>query len=115
MNTVEILKNCYKILNEKKSEDIVIMNLSEINSFFDYFIVTTGNSHIHCKSLARDLRNYLLSIGLNEGSKPDYDSGWVILDFNDIIIHIFTEELREYYQLEKLWADSKLVEFEDVR
>ena len=110
----EILGDCVTLLTDKKALDTLTMDLSSVNSYFEYFIITTGSSNIHCKSLARDLRKFFHDKGLKEGMKPDMSSGWIILDFNGIIAHVFTEELREYYQLEKLWADAERIEFEEV-
>jgi ribosome-associated protein len=109
--TEDILKKCSSILDEKKAEDTVVLDLSEINSYFDYFIITTGNSQVHCKSLARDLEKSLSEEGLKEGMKPDFSSGWIVLDYSNIIVHVFTEDMRQYYQLEKLWGDARSVIF----
>lgn len=111
---MEILGESYAVLEDKKALETVVMDLSRVNSYFEYFIIATGSSLVHCKSLARDLRKSLNARGLKEGMKPDMNSGWIILDFNGIIVHVFTEELREYYQLEKLWADAERIEFEEV-
>ncbi len=111
---VAILGECYGLLDEKKADETVVMDLSAVNSYFDYFVVTSGSSQIHCRSMARDLRKFFDSKGLKEGTRPDLSSGWIILDYSPVIVHIFTEELREYYQLEKLWADAARIEFEQV-
>lgn len=106
----EILGEGCSLLDEKKAIDTLAMDLSRVNSYFEYFIITTGSSNIHCKSLARDLRKFFYEKGVKEGMKPDLNSGWIILDFEGIIVHVFTEEMREYYQLEKLWADADRIE-----
>lgn len=108
---VEIIRECARLLEEKKGADIVIMDLREVNSYLDYFLIVTGNSRIHCRSMARDLERLAHSRGLGGRVKPDYESGWIILDFSELIVHIFTREMREYYQLEKLWGDATLLTF----
>jgi len=105
-DTNELLRSCVAALEEKKSERTVTLNLSEISSCFDYFIITTGSSSIHCRSLAKDVMRRMSELGRTARSKPDLDSSWIILDYDDIIVHIFTEDMRSYYQLEKLWGDA---------
>lgn len=108
---VEISRQCARILDEKKARDTVIMDLRKVNSYLDYFIVTTGNSRIHCRALAKELENFIRGQGMRERCRPEFDSGWIILDFSEIIVHIFTEEMREYYQLEKLWGDARRISY----
>ena len=107
----EIAENCARFLNNKKAFKTNFVDMRETNNYINCFLITTANSFIHCKAIAKDLRKYLLSSGLKERSKSDLDSGWIILDFDEIIVHIFTEQLREYYQLEKLWADARITEY----
>ncbi|MDR3237540.1 MAG: ribosome silencing factor [Spirochaetia bacterium] len=102
----ELLRGCAGILAGKKAERTVALNLAEVNSYFDYFIIATGSSSIHCKSLARDISKYMSAHGRKTRSKPDTNSSWIILDYDDIVLHIFTEDARDYYQLEKLWGDA---------
>lgn len=97
---------CIELLDQKKAESPVLMDLRKVNSYLDFFIIATGNSHIHCRSLAKDIEKKLHEAGLKQFGKPDYNSEWIILDFGSLIIHIFTEDTRNYYQLEKLWGDS---------
>lgn len=108
---VDVFRECARVLEEKKGADIVVMDLRDVNSYLDYFIITTGNSRIHCRSMARELERFMHSRGLRNRNKPDYESGWIILDCYELIVHIFTQEMREYYQLEKLWGDAKLINY----
>ena len=100
---------------EDKAKDIRIIDLREVNSYLDYFIILTGNSHVHCKSLAKEARTYLHGEGLREHGRNSVslDTDWAILDFNHIIVHIFIEEARNYYSLEKLWADAAAISLDD--
>lgn len=109
MAAEDMARACRKILDEKKALGAVILDVRELSPFFDYFLIALANSHIHCKSMARELEKYLSKNGYRERGQPDYNSGWIVLDFNDIVVHIFTREMNEYYQLEKLWSDAKYV------
>ncbi len=96
-------------LDEKKALDPVFMDLRKVNSYLEYFLIATGNSQIHCRALARDITRFLHEKGLKEHGEHDLHSEWIILDFSGLVVHIFTEELRSYYQLEKLWADADIL------
>ncbi len=100
----DIAEDTERLLEDNKAVETKLLDIRMFNSLFDYFIVTTGSSRVHCRALAREVREYLYSMGLREAMRPDMDSEWIIVDFNDIVVHIFTEETRNYYQLEKLWT-----------
>ena len=104
--TLETGKRCLEFLDTKKAENTILMDLRKVNSYLSYFLIASGNSQIHCRALARDLERYAVEQGLILYGKPDYNSEWIIIDFGEIIAHIFTEEMRDYYQLEKLWGDA---------
>ncbi|MCX8123543.1 MAG: ribosome silencing factor [Spirochaetes bacterium] len=107
-----LMKGCKKILDDKKASDIIFLDLREVNSYLDYFVICTGNSILHCKALAREVHNYFVDMGRKERSRTTTNSPWIVLDYNDIIIHIFTKETREFYQLERLWADARQIDID---
>lgn len=107
----DMARDCARLLDEKKADDIVLMDLKEVNSYLDMFLITTGNSIIHCRALAKEVQRFFKEKGYRERAKTNYDSGWIVLDYNYIVIHIFTREMRDYYQLERLWADAELISF----
>lgn len=106
---INIAKQCAERIKEKKGKDILILDLRKVNSYLEYFIIATGNSQIHCNALAKDLSDFMDSLKLKGYRKPIFDSGWIALDYNEIVIHIFNEDLRNYYQLERLWADAEII------
>ena len=106
---VKIAKDCGNLLVQKKAVDVVVMDLKGINSYLDYFIIATGNSHIHCAALAKEIMRYFHELDFIGRAKPRLDTGWIALDYNEIIVHIFTGELRDYYQLERLWGDADFI------
>ena len=106
---VAIAKDCIRLLDEKKARDIVLMDLRKVNSYLDYFLIATGNSHIHCMSLAREVQRFFRENRILSRNRPRLDTDWIVLDYNETVIHIFTQEKREYYQLDKLWADADRV------
>jgi len=105
----DIINDCARVIDEKKGENIIILDIRKVNSYLDYFIIATGNSLVHCRSLGRALIKYLSQKHIPVLNRVDLNSGWIILDYGGIIVHIFTQELREFYQLEKLWADGEVI------
>ncbi len=96
-------------LDSKKGEDIEILDLREVNSYLEFFVIVTGNSKTQCRSMARDIMRHSRDLGLEPLHEPDLDSEWIIIDCGDLVIHIFTPEARSFYQLEKLWGDARRV------
>ncbi len=111
---IDIAKDALEILDEKKAMNAIIMDLREVNSFLEYFLIVTANSIVHCKSLYKDLKLVFNNAGYNEKNRPDFDSNWLVMDFGEIIVHIFTEETKNFYQLDKLWADARFITRDDL-
>ena|GEM_PF-284047 len=108
--------NFVKLLDEKKATDILIIGISKVAGIGDYFVIATAQNAIHARALADFIeveqsklgREVLRRDGVNEGR-------WIVLDYGDIIIHIFVEELRLFYQLEKLWGEGKnIIKMADI-
>ena len=108
---ITLSKGCAEALSNKKAEDIKIMDLRKVNSYLDFFILATGNSLVHCAGLVKEVQKFFHENSFSGRGKPGADSGWQILDYDELIIHIFTKELREYYQLERLWGDAEFIDF----
>ena len=107
----EILKRIVDIIADKKGEQTVVLDISEISSLADYFVISSANNINQLQAISDDLQELLEKEGLKinkvEGAK---NSSWVLLDFTDIVIHLFTKEDRIFYNLERIWADAKQVE-----
>lgn len=108
---IGIARASARLLDEKKAQDVLLIDLSGINSYLDYFVIATANSLIHGRSLAREVQRFFRTEGVPERSRAQLDSPWIALDYHEIVVHIFTREMREYYQLERLWADARSIEF----
>ncbi len=98
----------------KKGENVISMDLRGLTSTCDFFVICGGTSDIQVRAIADAIKN-----GLNdEGEKPWHVEGyegkrWILLDYVDVVVHVFDEETRDYYQLERLWGDAKFRTFED--
>jgi ribosome-associated protein len=110
-DALNVARSIVDILEDKKGEDILLLELIGVCDFTDYFILCTGASERTIKALATDVRkkvkeNYSIR---DQGVEGDADSGWVLIDYGDIILHLFSRTNREYYQLEELWREGKIL------
>ncbi|MBQ5440701.1 MAG: ribosome silencing factor [Firmicutes bacterium] len=93
-------------LSAKKAGEIVVIDIAEKSGFADYFIIATGNTERHINSLVDDVEDALAKEDLLVKSVEGKDtSGWILMDFGDIIVNLFTPEMRDRYNIEKIWAD----------
>ena len=107
MKILDIKKNIEKILDNNKAHNIVSINLKNKSFIADYMIVASGNSSRHLQSLAEILVFELKKIGLYDCRIEGRDSNhWKLVDTNDVIVHIFHPEKREFYDLEKMWSEE---------
>jgi ribosome-associated protein len=107
MNVLNLKKNIEKVLDQNKAKNITSINLKNKSYIADYMIIASGTSSRHLQALAEILLTELKKIGLNncriEGRES---SDWKLVDTNDIIVHIFHPEKREFYDLEKMWSEE---------
>ncbi|MCR4989869.1 MAG: ribosome silencing factor [Lachnospiraceae bacterium] len=100
-----------KRLDEKKANDIKILDISNVSVMADYFLITSGNNKNHIQMLSDEADAFLSKAGLKLKQIEGYESaGWILLDFGDIIIHLFDKENRLFYDLERIWKDGVSVE-----
>lgn len=97
-----------KIASDKKAEDIIILQLSDLTAFADYFVICSGENPIQIKTIAEAIeQDFKKDAGIMPiGIEGMANGQWVLMDYGDIIIHIFDKESREFYDLEKLWMDA---------
>ena len=111
----EIAYEVTKALDAKKGLNIKLLKIDEVSSLADYFLICTGTSNTHVKTLC-DYAEYTLE-QLGEpmlGREGHRGSAWELLDYGTIVVHVFTEEAREFYNLERLWADAESVDLGDI-
>ena len=103
-----------KALDEKKGIDIKLLKIDKVSSLADYFLICTGTSNTHVRTLC-DYAEYTLE-QLGEpmvGREGHRGNTWELLDFGSIVVHVFTQEAREFYSLERLWADAEEINISD--
>jgi ribosome-associated protein len=109
-----ITKQIVDFLEDRKAEDIVALDLRELSNIADYFIIATGANKPHLKALYDGLQRLFKDAGFKGYHKAGVpESGWMIMDYQGVMVHIFERELREFYDLEKLWKDAPRVQLQD--
>ena len=110
----ELAKLCVRTAIEKKAEDPIILDVSKLCSFTDYFVIISGRSTRHVQGLAEALEAELRSKRLATSKSEGLQEGiWVLLDFNDVVVHIFYSESRKFYDIEGLWHDAPRISLDD--
>ena len=106
MDSLEKALFCAETANDNKAVDLVILELKAETSLSDYFIICSGTSDRHTKSIAENIEHALKEKGVKPlGKEGLQEAKWILLDYDDVIIHIFQTEEREFYDLESLWDD----------
>ncbi len=103
-----------RVLDEKLGKDITILNISNVSSFADYFVICSAPTATQVRAIADNIEEELEEQeNIKFGHKEGYHEGeWILLDYGDVVAHIFKTENREYYALEKLWGDAEIVKYE---
>lgn len=110
-----LVKEIVKVLDEKKAIDITAIKTEEVTIVSDYFVIASGTSNTHVKSLADDVEYEIKQrLGVDPQHIEGRATGWILLDYGSIIVHIFGHEDREYYNLERLWADASIMDLSDI-
>ena len=111
----EVALEVTKALDEKKGIDIKVLRIEKISSVADYFVICTGTVNTHVKTLC-DYAEYTME-QLGEtmlGREGHRGNSWELLDYGSVVVHVFTDEARKFYDLERLWADAEVVDLTDV-
>ena len=115
MNSKDLAIQAVKLMDAKKAVDVNLIDIREVSTLGDYFVIATGTSSTHVKALADELEMRLKE----EGASPDHIEGyrsnsWILLDYGNVIVHVFTEESRAFYDLDRLWQDGETVDITEI-
>lgn len=115
-NSNEMARIAYNALADKKGEDIRIIDIGKVSVIADYFIIASGSNSNQVQALVDNVQDSLNKEGHEMKHLEGYQSGnWILLDYGDIIIHVFSKEDRLFYDLERIWKDGTSVTIEDIK
>ena len=113
MEALQLAEKMAKILDNKKAENLSVIKIGEISSLADYFVIATGTSGTHVNSLADELEMKLKADGIVPMNIEGHRSrSWILMDYSHVIVHLFTQESRDFYDLDRLWTDGEKVEID---
>ncbi len=108
-NELQAALNVYEALDNKFGKDIVILDIRDKTSVADYFVIATGGSSLQLQAMSAAAEEALEKDGLKMHHAEGHHSNWMLLDFGSIIVHLFDKEGRQFYNLERVWGDAKIV------
>ena len=109
------VKLAYEALDDKKANNIKIINIGNISSMSDYFIIADGANRNQVQAMCDNIEEVFHKNNISLKNREGYsDGGWILLDYYDIIIHIFSHEEREFYDLEHIWRDGEIVSVDNL-
>lgn len=114
MNSEKIIKIALNALNEKKATQLSAIHVGELTVITEYFIIATANSSSHIKALADIVDEKLSKEGIEARHIEGKATGWVLLDYNSVVIHIFSREAREFYGLDRMWNDGEQLDLSEI-
>lgn len=114
MESITLANNIAELIFNKKGYNVKILDLKEVATFTDYFVICSADSDTQVKAIADEIDKSLRDSGLKSWHKEGYRAlNWVLIDYVDVVVHVFKKDMREFYNLEKLWGDAPVIEVED--
>ncbi len=108
MEAIEVVKIAQEALEDKMAEDVKALDLRGISNITDYFIIASGNNVNHLRAMADEVEQKLFKAGVKLHHSEGYTvATWILLDFGNVLVHLFNKEQREFYGLDHLWSDAK--------
>lgn len=110
---LQVAMTAARVADENRGRDIVVLDTRELTSLFDYFVLATGSSRRQLHAMSEEIDRVLEDeLGDHRMGLEGYvESRWILLDYGDVVVHLFDDEARQYYNLEELWCDAKRIEF----
>ena len=115
MTVEQMAKVVYDAIDDKLGQDISIINIGKVSSLCDYFVIATASSTRQVKAIADNVQDVLTEEGIEPRAKEGYETQtWILLDYGNVMVHVFNEETRGFYNLEKLWKDAQYVDVDTL-
>lgn len=115
MTAQDKINTIVKALDSKRAEDIQVIKIGDLTIIADYFIIADGTSNTHTKSLAEEVEFKMTQNGIEPLRTEGYQGqNWIVLDYGDVVVHVFYKETRDQYNLERLWSDGTQVDISEL-
>ncbi len=114
LEAFEILKVAANAVNERKARDMFAVEVGEITILAEYLLMATATSSTHVRALAEEVECKLSELGVEPHHIEGKATGWILLDYNEVIVHIFSREAREFYGLDRMWSDGNVINLDDI-
>ncbi len=114
LQSLEILKIAANALNSKKAREMTAIKVSDLTVLTEYFLICTANSSTQVRALADEVEDKLEESGVRPHHIEGKATGWLVLDYGSVIVHIFGRNEREFYALDKMWNDAEVINLEDI-
>lgn len=112
----QMLKIAYNAIDDKKGEDITVLNIGAISTLCDYFVIASASSQRQVKAIADNVQDELTKLGIEPRGKEGVTAqDWILLDYGDIMVHVFYNEERAFYNLERLWRDAPQIDVDNLK
>ena len=108
--SLELTKKIVKVLDDKLARDIEVIKTEEVTIVADYFVIATANSNTHVRALADEIEYQLEQENIHPDHVEGRATGWVLMQYGGVVVHIFLEDSRQYYNLERLWDDASKID-----
>lgn len=112
MENENIIKTALTALDSKKALDLTLIRVDDLTVVTEYFIIASATSSTHVRALADEVEDALTKAGIEPKSVEGKATGWILLDYGSVIIHTFTKDTREFYNLERIWNDGEKIDVE---
>lgn len=114
MDSIEILTIAANALNEKKALDLAALKVDDLTVLTEFFLLCTATSSTHVRALADEAEFKLSEAGVSPHHIEGKSTGWILLDYGSVIIHVMSREAREFYNLDKMWSDGEAIELDKI-
>lgn len=114
METKQILETAVKALDKKKAKELSAIKVADLTVLTEYFVIATATSSTHVRALADEVEDALADAGLEPHHIEGRTTGWIVIDYASVIVHIFSRDQREFYGLDKMWSDGEPIDLSSI-
>lgn len=115
MNSYDLMKSAVTAADSRKAIDLKVLHIEELTTLCDYFVICSGTSTPHMNAIYEEIDEKLSQLGINPTAREGVGNpGWILMDYGDVIVHIFNESSREFYSIERLWSDAEEISIENL-